>query len=96
VTTIGLLLLRIIQVYFYVLLARAIFSWLPLLFEDFRPRGWLVVIMEAVYTLTDPPLKALGRFIRPVRLGGMGIDIAFIVLVALLYVVQRVVIAVFC
>jgi YggT family protein len=90
-----MVLLRVIQVYFYILLARAIFSWLPLLFEDFRPRGWLVVIMEAIYTITDPPLKALGTFIRPVRLGGIGIDLAFIALVALLYVAQRVIIAFF-
>jgi YggT family protein len=92
---VGVLLLRVIQVYFYILLVRAVFSWLPLLFEDFRPRGWLSVIMEAVYTVTDPPLKALGRYIRPVRIGTMGFDVAFVVLLILLIVAQRVIIAVF-
>ncbi|MDR1355921.1 MAG: YggT family protein [Propionibacteriaceae bacterium] len=94
-STIGLALLWIIRVYFWVLMARAIVSWLPLLFDGFHPKGPALVLVEAIYTVTDPPLKWLQRWIRPLVIGGMGIDLAFIVLLVLLMMLQRVIIFVF-
>ena len=40
----------------------------------------VLVGAEAVYTVTDPPLKALRKVIPPLRLGGIALDLAFIVL----------------
>ena len=84
-----------ITLYMYVLVARAILSLIPLFASDWRPKGVLLVVAEAVYTLTDPPLRWLGRFIKPVRIGEVSFDLAFVVLWILLIVLQRVVYAVF-
>ena len=48
--------------------------------RDWRPRGALLVVAEAVYTITDPPLKALRRLIPPLTLGAVRLDLAFLVL----------------
>jgi len=37
-------------------------------------------VAEAVYTVTDPPLKALRRILPSISLGGLRIDLAFLVL----------------
>jgi YggT family protein len=40
----------------------------------------VLVLAEAVYTVTDPPLKALRRVIPPLSLGSVRLDLAFLVL----------------
>jgi YggT family protein len=39
-----------------------------------------------VYTITDPPLKALRRLIPPLRLGSITLDLSFLVLVVLVQI----------
>jgi YggT family protein len=44
----------------------------------------VLVLAEAIYTVTDPPLKFLRRFIPPLRLGQVSLDLSFLVLVLLI------------
>jgi YggT family protein len=48
--------------------------------RGFRPTGALLVIFEIVFTITDPPMRFLRRFIPPLRLGGVAIDLSFLLL----------------
>jgi YggT family protein len=48
--------------------------------RDWRPHGVLLVLAEAIFTVTDPPLKFLRRFIPPLRLGMVAMDLSFMVL----------------
>nr|WP_260399259.1 YggT family protein [Micrococcus flavus] len=48
--------------------------------RQWRPTGPVLVAASAVYAVTDPPLEALRRRIPPVNLGGVGLDVAFLVL----------------
>jgi YggT family protein len=48
--------------------------------RGFRPTGALLVIFEIVFTITDPPMRFLRRFIPPLRLGGIAIDLSFLLL----------------
>ena len=41
------------------------------------PEGTGLVLAEIVYTVTDPPIKFLRRFIPPLRLGQVSIDFSF-------------------
>ena len=75
------LLVWLINVYIMVLIGRLIIDWIQVFARDWRPRGVLAVICEAVYTVTDPPLRALRRVIPPIRLGGVALDLSFIVLI---------------
>ncbi len=62
--------------------------------RDWRPRGFLLVLLSIVLGITDPPLKLARRFIKPVRLGAVAIDFAWtvvlLVAVILMYVVSSI------
>ena len=62
----------------YLLFARMILSWIPVLVRDWQPRGPMLVAAEVIYSVTDPPLRALRRVLKPVRIGNMMLDLAFI------------------
>ena len=79
--------LRLVVVLFLIfLLVRAVLDWVQVFARDWRPRGASLVVAEAVYTVSDPPLKALRRVIPPLRLGGISIDVAYMVLFAICWV----------
>lgn len=75
--------------YIWVLVARMIFSWIPVLSPGFRPRGVVAVVFEGVYTITDPPINAVRRVVKPIRLGSIGLDVAFMVVFLAVLVIQR-------
>jgi YggT family protein len=51
--------------------------------------------LELVWSVTDPPLKALRRVIPPLRVGTVSVDLSAIVLLLILYVLMRVVVGLF-
>ncbi|CAL9402153.1 hypothetical protein SUDANB121_01495 [Nocardiopsis dassonvillei] len=69
-----------LQVYVIVLLVRVVLEMVQSFSRDWRPSGFLLVIAEIVYTITDPPLRFLRRFIKPVRLGSIALDLSVLVL----------------
>ena len=77
---IGLTIRFVLGLFLLILFARMILSWIPVLVRDWEPRGPVLVAAEIVYSVTDPPLRALRRFLKPVRLGNMMLDLAFIAL----------------
>jgi YggT family protein len=70
----------VVFLFFIALIIRLIFDWVRMFSRDWRPRGVVLVAAEAVYSTTDPPLKALRRVIPPLRIGGIQLDLAFTVL----------------
>lgn len=81
-------LLILVNLCIAVLWARLILDYVRLFAPSWRPRGVLLVLAEAVYTITDPPLKLLRRFIPPLRVGAVAIDVAWTVLLILLFIIQ--------
>lgn len=79
----------LVFLYLLVLVGRVVFDWIRILAREWRPRGPVLLLAEPVYTLTEPPLRALRRVIPPLRLGAVSLDLSFMVLflgVYLLYV----------
>lgn len=75
------LLALVVWIFILVLFVRLVFDWIQVFARDWRPKGVVLVIAETVYTVTDPPLKALRRVIPPLSIGMVRVDIAFMVLV---------------
>ena len=73
----------VVWLFLIVLLVRLVFDWVQTLAREWRPRGVVLIVAEAVYTITDPPLRALRRLIPPLTLGSIRLDLAFMVLVFL-------------
>lgn len=70
------------------LLIRFVVDWVQVFARSWSPRGPLLVVLEAVYTVTDPPLRALRKIIPPLRFGGVGIDLSFMVLLLIVYLLM--------
>lgn len=90
-TVIGATISWVGWLFLLLLIARLVFEYVFLFARDYTPRGIVLVIVEAVYTITDPPLKLFRRFIPPLRLGSVSLDLSFIVLFILVQVVITVV-----
>ena len=76
----GSILETILKVFLYALLGRLIFDYIQMFSRTWRPRGPLIYLVEAIYTITDKPIKFVGRFVPPLRLGAVSLDMSFIVL----------------
>jgi YggT family protein len=80
----------LIGIFLLLLFIRVVFDWIQVFARDWKPRGIVLVVAEAVYTVTDPPLRALRRVIPPLSLGAIRLDMAFLVLVILCVILQSV------
>ena len=89
---VGLLIDKVLWIFLLILFARMILSWVPVLVRDWQPRGPMLVFAEIVYSITDPPLRLLRKVLRPVRVGNMMLDLAFIglaILVSILMTINK-------
>jgi YggT family protein len=75
---IGQIINWILWIFLLILFARMILSWVPVLVRDWEPRGPMLVFAEIIYSITDPPLRLLRKVLKPVRVGSMMLDLAFI------------------
>jgi len=79
-----------LSVYLVLLIGRMIFGWVQVYARSWSPSGVLLVIAEGVYTATDPPLRFLRRYIPSVRLGSVALDLSFMLLFLVVYVLWEV------
>ncbi len=70
----------VVFVYLLVVIGRGLLDMVRSVARSWRPAGPMLVVAEVVYTLTDPPIKALRKAIPPISVGGIALDLAFIVL----------------
>jgi len=81
----------VLQIYVLVLIARIVLDYVFMFARQWRPRGFVLVIVEGVFSLTDPPIRLLRRVIPPLRLGGVSLDLAFLVLFILVQILISIV-----
>lgn len=73
------------------LVGRLVLDWVQSFARSWRPRGISLVAASAIYSMTDPPMRLSRRLFKPVRLGGLSLDVAFIVLVLAVYIAMDIV-----
>lgn len=66
-----------LYVFFVAMWVRFIFDWVQVFSRTFKPRGPVLLLAEASYTLTDRPLRAVRKVIPPLRLGGAALDLGW-------------------
>jgi YggT family protein len=93
--TVGGILNLILLVAILVLVARFVLDWVQLLARNWRPRGIVLVLCEGLYSLTDPPLRAVRGVIPPLRLGAVMIDLSPMILLLGIIILRGIVSAVF-
>lgn len=85
------ILLIAIIVFRFLLLARIVVEMIASFSRGWSPKGFVAVMLEWLFTLTDPPVKALRKVIRPVRLGQVSLDLSVLVLFIALIVLEIVI-----
>jgi YggT family protein len=86
VSPVGQILYIVLWLFFVVLIIRVVLDYIQMFARSWRPTGPVLIVAEVVYTITDPPLRALRRVIPPLRVGSVSLDLAFMVLLVLLYI----------
>jgi YggT family protein len=69
---------------------RFVVDWVQVFARSWSPRGPLLVILEVVYSITDPPIRALRRVIPPLRLGSVALDLSFLIVIISAYILLRI------
>jgi YggT family protein len=69
---------------------RFVVDWVQVFARSWSPHGFLLVLLELVYSVTDPPIKALRRVIPPLRLGNFALDLSFLIVMISAYVLLSV------
>ena len=88
----GAMLYALVGLYSFVVILRVIIEMVESFSRHFDPPHWFMVAGEAIFVVTDPPVKALRRMIPPLRMSnGIGFDLSVIVLFVVLVVVQMVI-----
>ncbi|MBA2472347.1 MAG: YggT family protein [Pseudonocardiales bacterium] len=78
--------------FFWLLLtARIVVEFVRTFARSWQPVGGVAIALESVYTVTDPPVRALRRVIKPIRIGGVGLDLSIMVLLFVVLILMRVV-----
>jgi YggT family protein len=82
----------VLTIYLVILIARMVVTWIQMFARQWVPRGVVLILAEGIFTATDPPLKFLRRYIRPLRIGTVAIDLSFMVLFIVILVLLDVVV----
>ncbi|MBU3645568.1 MAG: YggT family protein [Candidatus Nanopelagicaceae bacterium] len=62
------------------LFLRLILDYVRMFKPGWRPRGIILPLAEIIYMITDKPLSFVRRFVPPLRMGPVALDLSFIVL----------------
>ncbi len=74
------LIVNLLTFFKWVLFARLIIDYVRMFARNWRPKSGLIALFEVIYAITVPPMRFVGRLIPPLRLGGVSLDLSFIVL----------------
>jgi YggT family protein len=81
----------LLSVLILVLMARIVLDFIQMFARSWRPRGAALVVASVVYGTTDKPLGWVRRIIPPLNLGGLRIDLSFIVVFFVVSILQQIV-----
>ena len=79
-SAVGQILTIVLWCFLLVLVFRLVMDYVFMFARSYQPARPMVVLLETAYSITDPPLKLLRRYIPPLRLGGVALDLSFLVL----------------
>ena len=85
---VGSVIEAVLWVFIACMWVRFIVDWVQVFARSWSPSGPVLVLLEVVYSITDPPVKALRRVVPPLRLGTVALDLSFIIVLIVALVLQ--------
>ncbi len=86
--------LQLLSLFKIALFLRIIIDYIRMFARSWRPNTFLLAIFEVIFTVTEPPMRFVRRFVPPLRIGGVALDLSFIVLLIAVNLLQSIVLAV--
>jgi YggT family protein len=90
VVVVGIALELVLWLYILLLLARIVADWVQMFARAWQPTGAVLVLLELIYSATDPPIRLFRRFVPPLRLGGQGLDLSILIVLLICYIFLQV------
>ncbi|HEX5772366.1 MAG TPA: YggT family protein [Nocardioidaceae bacterium] len=75
----------VLWLFLALLFVRFIVDWVQVFARSWTPTGPILVVLEIVYTITDPPILFFRRFIPPLRIGSVALDLSFMIVLIICY-----------
>jgi YggT family protein len=85
VSTFFWLLSLVLWLFLALMFVRFVVDWVQVFARSWTPTGPILVILEIVYSITDPPIMFFRRFIPPLRLGSVALDLSFMIVLVIAY-----------
>jgi len=90
VQAVGLVIQIALTVFIVFMWVRFIVSWVQVFARQWSPHGVLLVALESVFSVTDPPINALRRVVPQLRIGSVALDLSFLIVFVAAYVLLQV------
>ena len=81
-----------LNLFLIALIGRLILDYIRVFSPSWRPQGVVLAIAELIYSITDKPLSFVRQFVPPLRLGGIALDLSFIVVFFVVQLLMRLVV----
>jgi YggT family protein len=95
VQAVGSILLLVLNIFLALMLVRLVVDWVQMFARSWSPTGPVLVVLEVVYTVTDPPIMFVRRFVPPLRIGSVALDTSFLLVLVMVYLLRALVRSVF-
>ena len=86
--TVGAILLLALNIFLGLMLIRLVVDWVQVFARSWTPTGPVLVVLEVVYSATDPPIMFVRRFVPPLRLGAVMLDTSFLIVLVVVYLLR--------
>lgn len=80
-------LIAVLQLFLLCLFLRLILDYVRMAKASWRPSGIILIVADFIYAVTDKPLGFVRRFVKPLRIGGISIDLSMLILFILISLV---------
>ena len=92
---VGSILLFALNIFLGLLFVRLVVDWVQVFARSWTPKGPVLFVLEIVYSITDPPILFIRRFVPPLRIGSVALDTSFLIVLVLVYLLRILVAMIF-
>ena len=85
---VGSIIDTILFIFLALMLVRLVVDWVQIFARSWTPTGPVLFVLEIVYTITDPPILFVRRFVPPLRIGSVALDTSFLIVLIAVYLLQ--------
>ncbi len=85
---VGTIIDTILFLFLVLLLIRLVVDWVQVFARSWTPKGPVLFVLEIVYSITDPPILFVRRFVPPLRIGSVALDTSFLIVLVVVYLLR--------